>query len=67
MCYEHVKDRQQLVKASLNEGSTPPILSNEPILVAVPARDDKKIEVYQFPDEKLKFIVPRAQATDTGM
>jgi hypothetical protein len=36
------------------------------IFVGVPARDDKKIEVYQFPDERLKCIVPRVQSTDTG-
>ena len=40
--------------------------SNEPILIAVPARDDRKIEVYQFPEEKLSFIVPRPQSADTG-
>lgn len=36
------------------------------ILVAVPARDDKKAEVYQFPEERLKYVVPRAQSKDTG-
>jgi hypothetical protein len=36
------------------------------ILIAVPARDDKKAEVYQFPEEKLRYVVPRAQAKDTG-
>jgi hypothetical protein len=36
------------------------------ILVAVPGRDDKKIEVYRFPDEKLLHIVPKVQITDTG-
>lgn len=39
---------------------------NECILVGVPARDDKKIEIYQFPDERLKCVVPRVQSTDTG-
>ncbi len=39
---------------------------DEPIFIAVPGRDDKKVEVYQFPDEKLKFIVPPPQSTDTG-
>ncbi|KAF3052623.1 ASTRA complex subunit [Didymella keratinophila] len=37
------------------------------VLIAVPARDDKKAEVYQFPEEKLRYVVPRAQAKDTGM
>lgn len=36
------------------------------IFIAVPARDDKKAEVYQFPEEKLRYVVPRAQAKDTG-
>lgn len=36
------------------------------VLIAVPARDDKKAEVYQFPDEKLRFVVPRVQSKDTG-
>lgn len=36
------------------------------ILVAVPSRDDKKAEVYQFPEEKLRYVVPRAQSKDTG-
>lgn len=36
------------------------------ILIAVPARDDKKAEVYQFPGEKLRYVVPRAQPKDTG-
>ncbi|KAJ4986294.1 Dihydroxyacetone phosphate acyltransferase [Stagonosporopsis vannaccii] len=37
------------------------------IMIAVPARDDKKAEVYQFPEEKLRYVVPRAQPKDTGM
>ncbi|KAF2630946.1 WD40 repeat-like protein [Macroventuria anomochaeta] len=41
--------------------------SNASIFVAVPARDDKKAEVYQFPEERLKYVVPRAQSEDTGM
>lgn len=39
---------------------------SDSILIAVPARDDKKAEVYQFPEEKLKFVIPRAQSADTG-
>ncbi|KAI8942707.1 hypothetical protein NX059_000755 [Plenodomus lindquistii] len=37
------------------------------VLIAVPARDDKKVEVYQFPEERLRFVVPGAQSKDTGM
>ncbi|ORY16787.1 WD40-repeat-containing domain protein [Clohesyomyces aquaticus] len=41
--------------------------ASESILVAVPARDDKKIEVYQFPEERMASVVPRVQPQDTGM
>ncbi|KAF2873307.1 WD40-repeat-containing domain protein [Massariosphaeria phaeospora] len=69
MCYA----RRAFDTASSNggwhgrQGSVPPPGSSDSILVAVPGRDDKKIEVYQFPDEKLAFVVPRVQSTDTGM
>jgi hypothetical protein len=36
------------------------------ILVATPSTDDKKINVYQFPDEKLKYVVPKISTTDSG-
>ncbi|KAF1992854.1 WD40 repeat-like protein [Amniculicola lignicola CBS 123094] len=48
------------------QGSTPAGVSDS-ILVAVPSRDDKKIEVYRFPDESLVCVVPRVETTDTGM
>ncbi|KAH7398413.1 WD40-repeat-containing domain protein [Pyrenochaeta sp. MPI-SDFR-AT-0127] len=68
MCYEHpAEKKQQRDTTSSTKGSTLGRSSNASILIAVPARDDKKIEVYRFPDEKLKFIVQRAQSTDTGM
>lgn len=36
------------------------------VLIAVPARDDKKVEVYQFPQEKLTCVVPKVESKDTG-
>ena len=36
------------------------------ILVATPSTDDKKISVYQFPDERLKYVVPKISTTDSG-
>ncbi|KAF1965207.1 WD40 repeat-like protein [Bimuria novae-zelandiae CBS 107.79] len=45
----------------------PPTGSSGPIYIAVPGRDDKKAEVYQFPDEKLVCVVPKIEALDTGM
>ncbi|KAJ4368284.1 Astra associated protein 1 Asa1 [Neocucurbitaria cava] len=67
MCYKQSLNQHRQDNATLAGHSVPSILSDESILIAVPGRDDKKIEVYQFPDERLKFIVPRAQSTDTGM
>jgi len=40
---------------------------NDAILVAVPGRDDTTMEVYQFPDERLKIVIPRVQSIATGM
>ena len=40
--------------------------SDEPIYVAVPGRDDKKADVYQFPDEKLICVVPSITTSETG-
>jgi hypothetical protein len=42
------------------------LLSRKPVLIATPATDDKKINVYQFPDEKLGYVVPRISTTDSG-
>jgi hypothetical protein len=39
---------------------------SESILVATPSTDDKKINVYQLPDEKLRFVVPKVSITETG-
>ncbi|KAF2688230.1 WD40 repeat-like protein [Lentithecium fluviatile CBS 122367] len=67
MCYEeHALGLRSSGPASKTEHA-PPASSSEPILIAVPARDDKKIEIYQFPDEKLVAFVPRVEPTDTGM
>lgn len=40
--------------------------SDEPIYIAVPGRDDKKAEVYQFPDEQLICAVPSINTSETG-
>jgi hypothetical protein len=39
---------------------------NDAILIATVSTDDKKINVYQFPEEKLKYVVPQIPTTDTG-
>jgi hypothetical protein len=55
MCHEHSdsEDRNGL-------------LSRDSVLIATPATDDKKIYVYQFPDEELRYVVPRIPTTDSG-
>lgn len=66
MCYAHAwgktgayENPDAATEANLNKETAS-------ILVAVPARDDKMAEVYQFPEERLRFVVPRAQTKDTG-
>ncbi|KAF2829188.1 WD40 repeat-like protein [Ophiobolus disseminans] len=64
LCYEH-----QLPDAYTDVAGSAKLLtqSSESILVATPSTDDTKINVYQFPEEKLKYVVPMVPATDTGM
>lgn len=67
MCYERpAVNILQSDGMESDRARAPSTRVSESILVAVPSRDDKKIEVYQFPDEKLVSIVPRVQTTDTG-
>lgn len=66
MCYEHIRKQSQDSLSTSKEAQARSDKACASILVAVPARDDKKAEVYQFPDEKLKYVVPRAQSKDTG-
>jgi hypothetical protein len=40
--------------------------TDDAILIATVSTDDKKINVYQFPEEKLKYVVPQIPTTDTG-
>ncbi|KAF2451433.1 WD40 repeat-like protein [Karstenula rhodostoma CBS 690.94] len=47
--------------------ASPNAASDESIYVAVPGRDDKKADVYQFPDEKLICPVPSINNSETGM
>jgi hypothetical protein len=65
MCHERSPQdtgAQDMIGASKQS----PTLSNGPILVATPSTDDKKINIYQLPDEKLKYVVPKASTSDTG-
>jgi hypothetical protein len=66
MCYEYVQKQAQADSDADKDPQSALRQSQTSILVAVPARDDKKAEVYQFPEERLRYVVPRAQSTDTG-
>ncbi|KAF2747766.1 WD40 repeat-like protein [Sporormia fimetaria CBS 119925] len=52
---------------STSNGRKPSTGLHDSILVAVPSRDDKKIDVYRFPEERLEYVVPQIPQTDTGM
>jgi hypothetical protein len=56
MCYE------ERIKAS----NQPSSVTEDSILIATVSTDDKKINIYQFPEEKLKYVVPPIPTTDTG-
>jgi hypothetical protein len=65
MCHEHVSEAFQSLPAVDSEGR-PAAVAEESILIATPAADDKKINVYQFPDERLRYMVPKVLTADTG-
>ena len=69
MCHQHAAAEicQQNNRIGTAQGPASVTRISDAVLVAVPARDDRKIEVYQFPDEKLLYVVPRVQTIDTGV
>ena len=66
MCYEqeHAVGMETCDISTPNNHDT--LAARRSILVATPATDDKKINVYQFPEEKLRYIIPSATTADTG-
>ncbi|KAF2659207.1 WD40 repeat-like protein [Lophiostoma macrostomum CBS 122681] len=67
MCHERCSSSNSgHGRTELDEPKAPPETC-EPVLVAVPSRDDRKIEVYRFPEEQLAYVVPRVQLLETGM
>lgn len=64
MCHENVFSTGPYEHPGSEDPST--IASKDAVLIATPATDDKKINVYQFPDEKLRYVVPRISTTDSG-
>lgn len=65
MCYAAQEQALECKNANTMDGQNQ-VQAHASILIGVPARDDKKAEVYQFPEEKLRYVVPRAQSKDTG-
>jgi hypothetical protein len=65
MCYEHLSQAAEPhnISHSMQQSTLP---ERESILIATPATDDKKINVYRLPQETLRYVVPRASTTDTG-
>lgn len=66
MCYEENAVGERSSERVLNELKASEQYYDA-ILIAVPSTDDKKIDVYGMPDEKLRFVVPKVQPIDTGM
>lgn len=66
MCYVHNQEEMPDGHVTNDRPRSASTRAQAAVFVAVPARDDKKAEVYQFPDERLKYVVPRAQSKDTG-
>jgi hypothetical protein len=60
MCYE------RSTSTEMQNISDSTKATQDSILIATPATDDKKINVYRLPDEKLRYVVPRTSTGDTG-
>jgi hypothetical protein len=69
MCYQHPRQKvvQTMIERMEDGFSKSSVPASDSILVAVPATDDKMIDVYRFPGEQLKVKIPRAQPIETGM
>ncbi|KAF1927893.1 WD40 repeat-like protein [Didymella exigua CBS 183.55] len=67
MCYASVQAELHGSDDAERDTQSRPEKTHASVLIVVPARDDKKAEVYQFPEEKLSCVVPHAQTKDTGM
>jgi hypothetical protein len=69
MCYEpslKATESHQDSHSELDSAETAESETETSILVATPGTDDKKINVYRFPEEQLTHVVPIVPVTDTG-
>jgi hypothetical protein len=67
MCYEpslEATESHQDSRSGFDSAET--AKAETSILVATPSTDDKKINIYRFPEEQLTHVVPIVPMTDTG-
>lgn len=66
MCLERPACRPLRKQGTINEQATARHSATNSILVAVPATEDKKVDIFQIPSEQRIYTVPRVPSTDTG-
>ncbi|OCK78945.1 ASTRA-associated protein 1 [Lepidopterella palustris CBS 459.81] len=67
MCPERASSSPaQLKHVSSQEDDAKSVVSDS-ILVAVPATEDKQVDIFQLPSERRLYTAPRVQPIDTGM
>ena len=66
MCLERPACKLLRKQGTINEQATAHHGTTNSILVAVPATEDKKVDIFQIPSEQRIYTVPRVPSTDTG-
>ena len=66
MCLERPACKPLQKQGTINEQATAHHGATNSILVAVPATEDKKVDIFQIPSEQRIYTVPRIPSTDTG-
>lgn len=67
MCSETPASQPLHKQGTINEQATAHHDATNSIIVAVPATEDKKVDIFQIPSEQRIYTVPRVPSTDTGM
>jgi hypothetical protein len=66
MCLERPAYKPLQKQGTINEQATAHHGATNSILVAVPATEDKKVDIFQIPSEQRIHTVSRVPSTDTG-
>ena len=66
MCLERPACKPLQKQGTINEQATAHHGATNSILVAVPATEDKKVDIFQIPSEQRIHTVSRVPSTDTG-